>query len=158
MTRRALVVFAICLLLYGCQRKIELKVPTVYPVHGRILVDEHPVMAGRVVFTPKDTKKGFLGYAGIKSDGTFSAISASDKEGLVPGHYIVSIEPAVPLKVDPKAKPTDPKGKADPKAHIPLVPHKYQSPTTSDLEVHVEDKDNDMGVIKLKGEKVPGKK
>lgn len=131
--------------LLGCQQSTVPNIPSVYPTKGRIQLDGKPLNYGRVVLHPL-LPEAYRAEGLIASDGSFTVASFRDKEGAVPGKYI--------LTIDPSKKSKDYKGVP------PTIPPKYQSEETSDLEVTVESTDTDLGTIKLTTPKAgaPGKK
>jgi hypothetical protein len=90
-------------------------------VSGTVTLDDQPLAAGTISFTPSDKSGGNSGSGAIK-DGKFSIARA---EGLVPGSYVVAIyssakeveqtKPASPGKLDRKALPKE------------SIPSKYNS-------------------------------
>jgi hypothetical protein len=133
------------------------KLPTTYPVKGKVFLDGKPLSAGTVILHPaKD--KGYRAEGSLKSDGTFEVSAFPDRTGTVPGAYIVTIVPE--SYVDAKAPKGTAAGKAshsDPKK-LPPVPVKYLSPDSSGLEVTVEQHETDVGTLKLVTEKTTPKK
>jgi hypothetical protein len=119
------------LLALGCQQKLP-PPPSVYPVKGKlVLSDGKPFKYAVIHLVPRDSAHGIAGQARTKEDGTFSLVCFGGTEGMVPGKYLVSIEPpGVNTKLN--------------------FPEKYTDPSTSELTVEVAKSETDMGTIVLK--------
>lgn len=153
---RTSVVFALVLVV-GCSQKLPSN-PTTYPVKGKVLLNGQPLATGTVVMHLLSEGLAVEARGALGKDGTFSVQAFGDREGTVPGKYIVTILPvggAPPA--DSKAKVPASKVKSTgPKNLASEIPEKYQSPDTSDIEVTVEEKDNDLGTIKISTPKAGG--
>jgi hypothetical protein len=86
-------VFAGLVLLAGCGEYTGESVKT-YPVTGKVMTtDETPLTSGSVVFVPVATSKTARAAAGaIKSDGTYSLVTANSGSGAAEGDYHIRIE------------------------------------------------------------------
>jgi hypothetical protein len=95
--------------------------PKTIPIDGRVTINgKEPGEIGKIFFTPT---KAAEGYATRPASGSFNAaghyrvMSWAPDDGLVPGHYTVSVNPADPNKTG--------------------IPAKYQLSNSSGLEVDV---------------------
>ena len=95
--------------------------PKTIPINGLVTIDgKEPGEVGKIFFTPT---KAAEGYATRPASGSFNAqgkyrvMSWAPDDGLVPGHYAVSVNPVDPNKT--------------------AIPAKYQQSHSSGLEVDV---------------------
>jgi hypothetical protein len=102
----------------GCSRGDR---PKTIPIKGRVTIDgQPPGETGRLYFTPTQPAEGYAkrpASGGFDVDGTYRVMSWEVDDGLVPGHYTVSLAPSVPDKTK--------------------IPPRYQQGTTSGLQVDV---------------------
>jgi hypothetical protein len=121
-------------LMSGCGPTLPPK-PKTFLVHGTVSLNGAPVHGGAVYFVPADPENGSMeGRATISNDGTYSASTFVDQQGLVPGQYKVWIEEynfGVHGKLD--GEPTK-------------IPKKYQSVDTSELKYPVKAEDNTIDI------------
>lgn len=114
------------LALMGCQKGASL--PNLVVVKGTVALDGQPLTSGTVSFAPADSEG--QPATGKIVDGKFTMFTSVDSPGVVPGNYkvrIESLDDALPDPADPSPKPTS------------LIPEKYSSIETSELEVEVSD-------------------
>jgi hypothetical protein len=120
----------------GCQ-----KGETLYPVKGKVVLDNEPLKAGLVTYVPdgaKDTKaKSPTGQ--IQSDGTYSLMT-DGRSGAPAGKYKVMIATTTPgmggpVEVDPKKPPQ--LAPLNPQGQGPEINEKYKSASTTDLTKEV---------------------
>jgi hypothetical protein len=122
----SLVLLAV-LSLTGCQKGGSL--PNLVAVKGTVTLDGQPLSFGTVSFAPIDSEG--QPATGKIVDGQFTMLTSVDSPGVVPGNYKVRIESVEPLgemspnPADVTAKPAS------------LIPEKYNSIETSELEVEV---------------------
>jgi hypothetical protein len=132
---------AVCLLA-GCGRTLPPN-RSVYPVRGKVaFANGQPVRLAIIHLDPKDTTIGNEAEGIIGPDGTFEirTYSNTEKDGAVPGEYVVSLEPYSGARFPPDAKK---------KAKPSTIPLKYQDSKKSGIEVVIKAEDNDLGTIKL---------
>jgi hypothetical protein len=95
--------------------------PKTIPLTGRVTINgKAPGEVGQLYFTPTKTADGYSSRpasGAFTTDGNYRVMSWTPDDGLVPGHYAVSVAPADPNKT--------------------AIPAKYQQNTTSGLEVDV---------------------
>lgn len=95
--------------------------PKTIPITGRVTIDgQPPGEEGSLYFTPTESAPGYIkrpASGGYTADGSYHVMSWEPNDGLVPGHYSVSVSP------------NDPK--------VTKVPVSYQASGTSGLEVDV---------------------
>lgn len=119
---------AFCLLfLAGCGKSG----PELVPVHGRVTYGggQWPT-AGILYFTPDKPAAGLPARparAEFGPDGSYSATSFEKGDGLIPGHYLISVECW-----------KEPPQMGSPKPPVSYVPDKFQSGQTSGLELTIE--------------------
>jgi hypothetical protein len=105
-------------LLAGCGGNSR---PKTIPLAGKVLVDGHqPGEGGKLYFTPTAAAPGYQkrpASGGFDADGFYRVMSWAPDDGLVPGHYTVSVVPG------------DPANSA--------IPAKYHQSATSGLELDV---------------------
>jgi hypothetical protein len=110
-----------------------------YPVKGKVvLASGTPISAGRVHLHPRDNAMGVEAFGEIEKDGTFTLTTYAVRDGAVPGHYAVTVEPysykTGNLKLDKATR----------------IPKRYWEPGTSDLTVEVTSQDNLLPPISLR--------
>lgn len=85
--------------------------PKTIPISGRVTIDgQPPGEEGSLYFTPTETAPGYLkrpASGGFAADGTYRVMSWEPDDGLVPGHYSVSVSPNDPnaTKIPTKHQP-----------------------------------------------------
>jgi hypothetical protein len=121
-------------------------------VDGVVTLDNSPLTAGTVKFTPKVS--GPSGYAFIENDGSYSVMTGRET-GLPSGDYTITVvanEPSIPNK-NPSLPPTPGK---------PITPPWYRNPQQSPLAKTVEPGGNEINLELTKqppaGMKTPGRK
>ncbi|TWU21804.1 hypothetical protein [Bythopirellula polymerisocia] len=70
-------------LIHGCSQP-----PPMTSVKGKVLYNSEPLKFGVVMFHPP---KGQVAQAEIQSDGTFDLSTFRKEDGVIPGHYKVSV-------------------------------------------------------------------
>lgn len=101
--------------------------PKTIPISGRVTIDgQPPGESGKMFFTATQVAEGYSNRpasGSFNDDGSYRVMSWEPDDGLVPGHYTVTLMPG-----DPAAT---------------KIPAKYQLSMTSGLEVDVPvDQDN----------------
>lgn len=95
--------------------------PKTIPISGTVAIDgQPPGEGGKLYFTPTTTADGYSkrpAHGTFTADGKYRVMSWEVDDGLVPGHYSVSITPVDPNKT--------------------RIPKKYQENASSGLEVDV---------------------
>jgi hypothetical protein len=95
--------------------------PKTVPISGRVAIDgQPPSEGGKLYFTPTQAAEGYSrrpANGAFDAEGAYRVMSWEPDDGLVPGHYTVSI---VPLD-----------------ANRTKIPKKYHQSGTTDLEVDV---------------------
>jgi hypothetical protein len=95
--------------------------PKTIPITGRVTIDgQPPGEIGRIYFTPTQAAPGYSkrpASGGFTEDGNYRVMSWEPDDGLVPGHYTVSLLSGG--------------------ANATKIPQKYQTSGTSGLEVDV---------------------
>jgi hypothetical protein len=95
--------------------------PKTIPISGRVTIDgQPPGEVGRLHFTPTQAAEGYSkrpAGGAFTADGTYRVMSWEPDDGLVPGHYTVSLMPGDLSKT--------------------AIPPKYRESGTSGLEVDV---------------------
>ena len=95
--------------------------PKTVPISGRVSIDgQPPGEVGKVFFAPTQAASGYdkrPASGGFTADGKYRVMSWTPDDGLVPGHYVVSLMPGNP--------------------NATKIPQKYLQPVTSGLEVDV---------------------
>jgi hypothetical protein len=63
------------------------------PVRGRVLYKKQPVTAAEIYFLPDASKgnQGTMASSMLELDGSFTMITAPDREGVMPGAYKVTL-------------------------------------------------------------------
>jgi hypothetical protein len=106
--------------------------PAVVPVKGKILLPSgEPLRGGRLNFLPKNEAGlgGIEPFADIGQDGSFVVTTYQEKDGAIPGAYVVTISP-----IDYHAKGGNPL----PLPNAGQIPKKYLGKETSDLTAEVK--------------------
>jgi hypothetical protein len=113
--------------------------PKTAVVKGKVSYNGKPVPHGRVLFVP--VVPGTTATGEIAPDGSYSLTTFRKGDGAVLGKHKVAI---IAMEDRPGALPTD--------ANLPppIVPDKYTSPGTTDLEAEVKDGENKLD-FDLKG-------
>jgi hypothetical protein len=116
----------------GCGAKVIPQPPTPYPVRGRVLLGSQPLRGGVVTFLPvgDPTDGRYQGWGFPKADGTFEVATFGNHSGLAPGKYKVTVGPR---------EEGEPRG-----SNARSVPRKYQSESSSPLEVTIELGENNL--------------
>ena len=95
--------------------------PKTIPITGRVMVDgQPPGEIGKLFFTPTKAAEGYAtrpASGSFNAEGHYRVMSWAPDDGLVPGHYTVSILPNDPDKT--------------------RIPAKYRQSNTSGLELDV---------------------
>ena len=95
--------------------------PTTIPISGKVTINgQAPGEGGKLYFTPTQAAEGYPkrpASGAFVADGPYRVMSWEVDDGLVPGHYTVSVVPVDPNKTK--------------------IPTKYHQNTTSGLEVDV---------------------
>jgi hypothetical protein len=95
--------------------------PKTIPITGRVTINgQPPGEVGKLFFTPTEAASGYNkrpASGGFTADGNYRVMSWEPDDGLVPGHYTVSISPG--------------------DLNTTKIPAKYQLSSTSGLEVDV---------------------
>jgi hypothetical protein len=95
--------------------------PKTIPITGQVTINGNaPGEVGNIYFTPTKTADGYSSRpakGAFGPDGTYHVMSWAVDDGLVPGHYAVSVIPADPNKT--------------------AIPRRYHQNTSSGLEVDV---------------------
>ncbi len=140
MPRYVFFVMLSTIVLLGCSRKTLPPNPKTVQVKGRVLLaGGQPLNGGRVTFHNKDPKKaGIQGHADLESNGTFQPSTFGQDDGLMPGSYVVTIEPV------------SYKGKTPKPVNADVIPKKFQKKETSTLELEVKDRDEKLPDLVLK--------
>ena len=135
---RMLVVFGVGVamtLLAGCGEAPSGAVSKVVPVSGKIVNTEgKPVANAWVVFNPKDPP-GNEATATTQSDGTFRLGTFAKEDGVIPGRYVVTVQP----HPDPAT------------GGRPNIPSRYRSTKDSPLTIEISsDGPKELVPIQLK--------
>ena len=103
-----------------------------FPVAGKVLVDDRPLVGATVVFHPVAASDGKIVRAYGKTDasGVFQLSTYKAKDGAPAGRYTVSVQ-------------------QDADDATVLVPKRYGSPSTSGLTVHVQEEMNELTPFRL---------
>jgi hypothetical protein len=95
--------------------------PKTIPISGKVTINgQAPAEIGRLYFTPTRVAEGYPkrpANGTYTADGTYRVMSWEADDGLVPGHYLVSVVPADPNQTK--------------------IPAKYHQSSSSELEVDV---------------------
>ena len=95
--------------------------PKTIPISGHVTIDgKAPGEVGKLFFTPTQAAEGYSkrpASGSFNSEGIYRVMSWAPDDGLVPGHYTVSVVPNDPAKT--------------------AIPERYQQSKTSGLEVDV---------------------
>lgn len=122
--------------LTGCDRHAKTA-----PVKGKVTYNGKPIPRGTVLFVP--LTPGPTATGRINPDGTYALTTFKNGDGAVLGKHKVVVDAKEEL---PR---TFPQG-ADPPTPPPIVPDKYLSHATTDLEAEVQDGENHLD-FDLKG-------
>ena len=128
------------IVLIGCSRSKLPPNPKTVQVKGRVLLESGKTLdGGRLIFHNKDPKKAAIqGRADLESNGTYQVSTFGQDDGLMPGSYVVSIEPM------------SYKGKSPKQVNADVIPKKFQKKDTSTLEVEVKDGEEKLPDLVLK--------
>jgi hypothetical protein len=95
--------------------------PKTIPISGRVTIDgKAPGETGKIFFTPTEAAAGYSkrpASGSFNAQGNYRVMSWAPDDGLVPGHYKVTVMPSEPTKT--------------------AVPTRYNQSATSGLEVDV---------------------
>lgn len=123
----------------GCSQKKVDNRKAVYPVHGKLLIDNQPAPGALLVLHPVggswDAERP---VATVSSDGTFEVTTYVTKDGAPAGEYIVTAQWY--LSADKDAPGPWPN----------VIPAKYARPESSDLRVRVAEGPNDLQPLVIK--------
>jgi hypothetical protein len=112
----------------------------VFPVHGKLLVNDEPAPGALVVLHPLDNPMLSERPRGsVAADGTFELTTYDGKDGAPPGNYSVTVEWRVPVDrgEGPLPGPNQ-------------LPQQYASPGTSDLRATVSEGTNELSPITIR--------
>lgn len=139
---RVLAPIFLLLIAVGCGEKGPLPgapVGTPVPVHGKItFADGAPLKGGLVTFYPTEfeTGGGKLRYEGasiVDEKGEYTPGRNGDGQGLVPGVYIVVVEPRDVGEL--------------PGSNSANIPRQFREKKTSTLKVTITDGDNTVDIV-----------
>lgn len=87
-------IWMVCVTCCGCGR--ETPMLTVFPVHGRVVIDGKPPVRAELRFRPKvpikdPLKRSIEPYAFVQSDGSFEVGTYQGDDGAPPGEYSVTL-------------------------------------------------------------------
>ncbi|MEN1679701.1 MAG: hypothetical protein AAGJ46_08910 [Planctomycetota bacterium] len=102
--------------------------PTLVKVSGRVTIDGKPVTTGAVRFTPL---QGRLSGGPLGQDGRFELTCFESGDGAMPGKHLVTVYAAEPL------------GETAIRWH---APKKYSKPTTSGIEITIDEPTEDIEI------------
>jgi hypothetical protein len=110
---------------------------TAVPVHGRItFADGNALRGGVVIFYPVEFETGgrlrYEGASIIDAKGEYTAGRNGDRMGLVPGEYVVTVEPRDVGEL--------------PGSNSASIPKLFQDKKSSTLKVTVADTDNQIDI------------
>lgn len=130
---------ALLLPLTGCSSKKVDNRKAVFPVHGKLLVDNQPAPGALLVLHPVggafDAEHP---VATVGPDGSFEVTTYQGKDGAPIGEYIVTAQWHVSADKDaPGPWPN-------------IIPPKYGAPTSSDLRVRVAEGPNELEPIVIR--------
>lgn len=95
--------------------------PKTIPISGLVKIDgQAPGEFGKIYFTPTQPAEGYAkrpASGSFDQQGVYRVMSWEPDDGLVPGHYIVNVQPVDPAKTK--------------------IPKRYHNSATSGLEVDV---------------------
>jgi hypothetical protein len=124
----------------GCskEKKVDNR-KAVYPVHGKLLVDNQPAPGALLVLHPVGgTYDSERPVATVGPDGDFEVTTYITKDGAPSGEYIVTAQWYLSANKDaPGPWPN-------------VIPEKYARPESSDLRVRVAEGQNDLQPIVIK--------
>lgn len=122
--------FGFCIAL-GCA---EPKLKGLVPASGTVTFNGEPLDEAAVCFTPKEFKTGDrLGTGKTDVQGRFELRTIGEL-GILPGEYVVVV---IKNEIIP-GRQASPPGRPAPTEVKPLIPKRYGSPKTSDLNVVVD--------------------
>jgi hypothetical protein len=131
----------LALLAAGCSKAPPERVP-VFPVQGTITFKGQPIVGGVVALHPKNDAQSqgapLTPHGNVGPDGTFAITTYDRADGAPEGDYVLTVSWYKPVK----------KG-ADVASGPNVIPPKYGSPETSDLEVKVAAGANTLKPIQL---------
>jgi hypothetical protein len=119
-------------------------------VDGKVTLEGEPVGSAMVTFSPTTTGRMANGITG--PDGTFHLTTHEEGDGIMPGHYKVTVQPGPSRGNSPPVDPTDPnkamgkamanagKGRGDKPAAKSGIPEGYADLRSTDLEVDIPPK------------------
>jgi hypothetical protein len=119
--------------LSGCSSQGKLKPKPTFPVTGRVLLGDRPVVDALVVFHPLDSEgaEPVRSYARTQADGGFEVSTYKENDGVPPGRYAITV-----MKINEEDG-----------SH--LLPPRYASPKTSGLQVNITEGVNRIAPIRL---------
>jgi hypothetical protein len=128
------------LLFYVSGCGAEDKIPATLPVSGKVTIDDQPLAAGTISFTPdeaKGNKSGFGGFSMIK-DGSYTITTGTAnqiKNGALAGWYKVTVQTSAPMgqETAPKA------GALFQETKSVAIDPKYMDVKQTPLEVEVKE-------------------
>jgi hypothetical protein len=135
----AAMVLIAAITLAGCSQKKVDNRKAVFPVHGKLLVDNQPAPGALLVLHPVggsyDAERP---VATVGPDGGFEVTTYVTKDGAPPGEYIVTAQWYLSAN------------KEAPGPWPNVIPDKYARPESSDLRVRVAEGSNDLQPIVIK--------
>jgi hypothetical protein len=116
----------------GSQGETAAVVAKVTPMSGKLVfADGKPVNHAWLVFHPKDPPAN-ESTAATQADGSFKVGTFAKEDGIIPGRYVVTVQPHPNVK-----------------SGAPSIPSAYTSPKTSPLKIEVNDSTKDLGTLKI---------
>ena len=110
-----------CIVIAGCRPSYQLDIA---PAQGTVTLDGKPLSAGGVLLTPD---RGRAAGGRLAADGSFVLSTYGKGDGAIIGRHRVAITPLQSENENDKR----------PSGYVP-VPQRYQSPTSSGLEVEIK--------------------
>lgn len=130
---------ALLIALPGCSSKKVDNRKAVFPVHGKLLVDNQPAPGAMLVLHPVGgAYDDEHPVATVGLDGSFELTTYAGKDGAPAGEYIVTAQ--WHLSADKDAPGPWPN----------VIPPKYAAPTSSDLRVRVAEGPNELDPIVIR--------
>lgn len=120
--------------------------PPMTPVTGKVVYNGEPLKFGVVMFHPT---KGQVAQAEIQPDGTFNLSTFKEEDGVIPGHYRVSV--LCYEAHDPKRASSGDGEGGGMWLGKPLIPLKYTRANSSGLTAEILPKDTPEIVLELQG-------